>query len=481
MAFQYIASANGQSASSVSTLDTSSSLNVAEGDLLVACVKYLMGTQTTEAVADTDGTTNTFTFDSADRNTTTNTCAAIGYKLAATADSSATFRVTLGAARSYVSIIVLQFRPTSGYYAWKDQRNSSTGSSNSASSGNITTTSAGEVVIGHAVQAYDINTCTNEQINSVTADGYVRTTGSNGVASAFYRIVTATFTGQATSTLPDPASPWVCQIVSFYETRMRVIQTKGGYSTSAGTYYELTFDSNVTLGNRIIAVFTQNFTSLGGSGSHSSSGTFSTLGWYSTTAKSLGTGPYVYGCLRHAYVTGSGTCTVRITSTDSTSMFALAIMEVEGVSRANPGSVLSWSTTDAWAGYSSAHTTTCTGRDLFSYLSVFLWLNHYPTTVSVTPAGSPWVQVWENENTSYSTACVVCRAYPSDGSTVSSHTWNDSGSSAPDPAVGTVNVTFRSGDIESDAVSATATPASVLGPLVEEICLPGTIRSTVEM
>lgn len=60
MALTYIANATGRSGVGASTVDTSSSLNVQAGDILIATVQYDGTGQTGLTITDSDGSTNAF-------------------------------------------------------------------------------------------------------------------------------------------------------------------------------------------------------------------------------------------------------------------------------------------------------------------------------------------------------------------------------------------------------------------------------------
>jgi hypothetical protein len=197
MAWTFIASASGVADASGTTVDCSASLNVAAGDLLVGFLCN-EGTVNTYAIAATTGAADSFTFDAGDKiGNATSVIGSFGYVLSAAANATATFRGTYGVAQTNKTILVMQFRPTAGATVTKDGSNGNlNGSGGTAiASGNITTTGTDEVALG-ASDLFNNGTTSAEQINSVTADGVLRQTR----ASIWYRIVTATFTGQATGT-----------------------------------------------------------------------------------------------------------------------------------------------------------------------------------------------------------------------------------------------------------------------------------------
>src|SRR5262245_35366012 len=124
MAFTFIAAAMGANdTTSVLTLDTTSTLNVAAGDLLVTWIKH-EGASTTIASAEAGGG-NSHTFDAGDKVDHSNgdLSSAFGYKISATANAAYTGRATLGATRPFFSIIVFQFRPDASETVTKDTSN----------------------------------------------------------------------------------------------------------------------------------------------------------------------------------------------------------------------------------------------------------------------------------------------------------------------------------------------------------------------
>lgn len=219
MALTFIASAQGASEASGTTLDcntggSSGALNVQAGDLLVCWVKH-EGTPTTIAVADT-GSGNSFTFDAEDKEDHSNNdlSTSFGYVLEATADASFTGRLTLGAARTFRTIQVWQFRPDTGEVFTKDQSNSAQGSSGSINSGNITTTGDDVAVLGGYGEHVGNNSSAH-QIGGVNATAVMQsqTAGANFTAS-WYRILSATMTnGAATCTNTD--ADWTGAIIAF--------------------------------------------------------------------------------------------------------------------------------------------------------------------------------------------------------------------------------------------------------------------------
>jgi hypothetical protein len=215
VAFTFIASAGGTNDASGTTLDCSGSLNVADGDVLVAWCKYEGAGAATMAVAKSTGSpANTFTFNATDRKDHSNNdlSGGFGYLLSAAADATATFRLTLGAARVYRRLIVMQFRPDAGETVTRDTGNSAQGSATTVASGAITTTGTDEIVCG-GYGEYLAATTTSELVNAGAAiEPAASPQGS--YTSCWYRILTATFVaGQATASFVG-GGEWVCAAIA---------------------------------------------------------------------------------------------------------------------------------------------------------------------------------------------------------------------------------------------------------------------------
>lgn len=218
MAFTFIACVGGNDDASGTTLDCSATLNVAAGDLLIAHCEH-DGTTTTFAVAKDSGSpANAFTFDAVNQIEASFNDLEIaqGYVLSAAADATATFRLTVGAARTFRRVLVLQFRPSAGDTVTKDgDGNKAQGNSTAPNSGNFSTTGTDEVVVG-GYGDYSAQNTSSEQINSVAA---IEPTGSpQSFTSVWYRILTATFTGGAASATLGGAGDWLCGGIAFKAT-----------------------------------------------------------------------------------------------------------------------------------------------------------------------------------------------------------------------------------------------------------------------
>lgn len=216
-AFTFVASAGGSSDSSTTTVATSSTLNVASGDLLIAAVTYEDGTfpGPDETVSITDGGSNSFTFDAGDElyfpgSSSINLF--LLYKTNATANATATFTATVSASRPFKRLIVMQYRPAGGETASKDisgtRENSGTGTS--ITSGSFSTTGTDGVVCA-ADGVYTSGTNSSSTIGGVSADQ----TKQQDSAFMWCRIVTAALTTQTAATTYSGSNNWAASVIAF--------------------------------------------------------------------------------------------------------------------------------------------------------------------------------------------------------------------------------------------------------------------------
>ena len=211
--FTFIDNQQGSS-NGATTVDCSDgAMNVAAGDVLVVWVKH-EGAPTTIAVADTGGG-NSFTFDAGDKvdHSNNDLSGQFGYVLSAAADATFVGRVTLGAARTFITIQVWQFRPDAGETVSKDGSNTGQGNGTSMASGAINTAGDDVIMLG-GYSEYVANNSSAHQLNGVNATGVLQASamGSNFTAS-WYRILAATTTG-ATATCSNSSSDWICNIIA---------------------------------------------------------------------------------------------------------------------------------------------------------------------------------------------------------------------------------------------------------------------------
>ena len=208
MAFTFVAAVGNFAAGAGTTLDATASLNVADGDVLVAWAKH-EGTNGTFAVAKTTGG-NDFTFDAGDEMNHSNNDlnGSMGYLLSASADATFTPRLTTES-KAFRALHVLQFRPNASETVTKDGSNKAQGNISGVSSGNITTTGTDGIAIG-GFASYSSSVTETEEINGVSATSVA----DQDNCTAWYRIVTAGFTGAATASTGGGIE-WICAAIAF--------------------------------------------------------------------------------------------------------------------------------------------------------------------------------------------------------------------------------------------------------------------------
>jgi len=213
MALAYVASNTVRATGSGTTLDTSEAFNVAAGDLLVG-VAIWYGTATTAAIADTDGTTNVMTMLDVRSASSLNVC--IGYMLAAESDASATFRATLGAAKTYRSIFAYQFRPDAGDTVALDTEGyTATATSAAVQTGDFNTAGTDEVVVASLNLAH-----TRTFTDYLIADGAAEGLSIAGLtdAAAWYELFTSTQTGIHAQVTLSTSDTWIATLAAFKST-----------------------------------------------------------------------------------------------------------------------------------------------------------------------------------------------------------------------------------------------------------------------
>lgn len=175
--FTFVASASGGSDPSGTTVSTSSTLAVQNGDLLITLVSFEDGNGA-ETVSVTDnGNLNPHTITAGDAayETTNLTSVYPFYRLSGVTNPTATFTASINAARAFKRIIVMQYRPPTGAVVSKDITGTrkATGTGNGTIS-NITTgqfSTTGTHVVVCAMEAiYTGGTHSISQINQVAAE-----------------------------------------------------------------------------------------------------------------------------------------------------------------------------------------------------------------------------------------------------------------------------------------------------------------------
>jgi hypothetical protein len=190
------------------SLDTTSALNIAAGDLIV-CGFGCWGNPGSVAMSDTDGSTNPMTMLAVALDIGAGLV--IGYNVSATADAAALFRVT-NSSVSYRKFYVWQFRPDAGETVSYDVGpNHATGTGTALVSGNLTTTGTDEVAVALAF-LYSGKAFSAQQIGDVNADGNL----SGGVESdCWYKLFTATQTDAHAQCTISGSDQWVIDFAAF--------------------------------------------------------------------------------------------------------------------------------------------------------------------------------------------------------------------------------------------------------------------------
>lgn len=188
MGFALVAAASGDYWTTATVQDCTSSLNVAAGDLLVAVIGFRTTARGITSIADTVGG-NTMTLTAVFPDSDSDQFMAMGYKIGAAANATATFRLTLDGEALKPSIVVLQFRPDAGDTVSLDTGPSDNiGTGSTLQTDDFSTTGDDEVVV-----------CGKEAANSGSADTQIADAASDGAYSpaqndiaGWYKLFTST-------------------------------------------------------------------------------------------------------------------------------------------------------------------------------------------------------------------------------------------------------------------------------------------------
>lgn len=193
--FTLIAShASNNSSSSTTMVFSGNFPSVVAGDLIVAVAGNGDGGATTLSLSDG---TSTFTQAATPQGyASANGQISIHYLLASVATGAVTYTLTYGAARTYRSLAIFQFRP-SDVVTFGDVVQAQ-GTGTAISSGNVTATGSDILGVGGAFTYNTSNLSSiSPLINGVAADGQA----NNSYTLGFYRAIGAGFTGAASATL----------------------------------------------------------------------------------------------------------------------------------------------------------------------------------------------------------------------------------------------------------------------------------------
>ncbi len=210
--FTFVDSASGGVDAAGTTVSTSDPLVLAAGDLVVAMVSYEDGGATTATV--TDGGSNSLTFDTGEDITNSGGEITVHplYKTSASANATATFTATLGAAKAYSRIIVMQYRRAGTETVSKDISGTREGQGNSLSllSGSFSTTGSDNVVCALSA-IYTSGTHSNSVVAGTTADHVHQQNG----AYTWCRSFTSPLTTQTASSTYTANNHWVVTVLGF--------------------------------------------------------------------------------------------------------------------------------------------------------------------------------------------------------------------------------------------------------------------------
>lgn len=206
--FTFIASALGFLSGTGTTVNTSTALNLAAGDLVIAwCGWQTAEAGNTAAIDESDGTD---AFTNSTYSILNDNKAGFSYLLNAPADASFTVRVTVPSSNR-IELQVLQFRPTTAPATLHASTTPATGTSVTPTSAAITTTIAASVVLGGANHSSGAGFAT-PLIGGVAA---TKVDGTGGYGSIWYRILSATVTGATAVITAGANDDWVCGAIAF--------------------------------------------------------------------------------------------------------------------------------------------------------------------------------------------------------------------------------------------------------------------------
>lgn len=207
MAFAFVNSASNFDSTGTSGTTVDITYTATAGNLLVAWCKH-EGATGTISVARSGGT-ETWTAGTLIDHGNGDLHGQFHYLLACAGGSSVTYRMTT-ASRAFRSFLLFEFSYSGT--ASLDTQNTGQGTATTATSGNITTAGTDEVVLG-GYGEYSSNTVTSPQINAVAADGSI-ILGAGNFTAAWYRVLTATFSGGNASCSIGSSQAFICNIIA---------------------------------------------------------------------------------------------------------------------------------------------------------------------------------------------------------------------------------------------------------------------------
>lgn len=209
MAFSFIASTGIGATGSGTELDMGSTMNIAAGDSLVCIAAWEGGTST----IDVDSTIPDNPFTMLAEVTINSVYMRMGYLLNAAANASTTWRLTLGTARTYRALVVMQFRPSGGTVslAASDPGATATGS-DYAQSNNISPAGIDLAIVG-GLKQYNSGAFADPLIADLAATNSQTESGSN-YAGLWYKLFTSSQSNIHAEIDCQNGTDWCCGIIA---------------------------------------------------------------------------------------------------------------------------------------------------------------------------------------------------------------------------------------------------------------------------
>jgi len=251
----YIGAAQGYSSTAIASIDATTTLNIAAGDVLVAYLAVVSpDSATLDYVGEDDDTTNEFTVLAR----APNWAVQGSYLLSAEASSGATMRMTSSKiSNEGWEFTVLQFRPASGETVTFGSGPAAAGTAwgKNPTSLALSTTSADSLYVGAA--ANDRAAISSNQIGGASPDGTISGTNDFDVS---YTVFESAQTSNTYSTATASSGAWgagliVLDIATSSGTTY-TLDAAGGSYTETGTAADVLF-------NRLLSVATAGYTQTG--------------------------------------------------------------------------------------------------------------------------------------------------------------------------------------------------------------------------
>lgn len=210
MAFSFVGSANGYSSSAAGTSwDCPTSLDIQEGDLLVAVFGWRGGALTNLLISDDDGTTNALT-------NLSETLSAfhggrMAYRIAATASTGSIIRVSHTESVPYRRLLIFQFRPDAGETVSFIGDVASTQANTTAPLSNALSATGDDLLFIGGVTVYQARVMSAGVFDSVPADGEL----VNTYGSAFYKMYSSDQTDINAGCTLATAGNWIAMEMAF--------------------------------------------------------------------------------------------------------------------------------------------------------------------------------------------------------------------------------------------------------------------------